>query len=189
MEPRHKFAFALILASFCLLVPGIFQPIFSISLTTNIDAGIAKVDGKVLDQSRSILGTVADLYKSDRNLVATLIFCFSVVVPVLKGVLLIMVLLSKNFQLQKKFFGFVQAIGKWSMADVFVVAISLVFLATDQDQQASHHQVSFMGMKLGVKITTDMVSSLGPGFYYFLSYCILSLGTLHLIRLKPSESK
>ncbi len=51
--------------------------------------------------------------------------------------------------------GFVKAVGKWSMADVFVVALLLTFLSLSGD-----------GL-------TD--ARLGTGFYFFAGYVLLSL--------------
>ena len=62
--------------------------------------------------------------------------------------------------IHKKWFGsFVLNLSKWSMADVFVVAMFLGFLA-------------FENMQAG--ITT--YSNICIGLYFFLSYCLLSIG-------------
>jgi uncharacterized paraquat-inducible protein A len=58
-------------------------------------------------------------------------------------------------------------ISKWSMADVFVVAIIVAYLAANATQQ------------------TETLFSLNaqfmPGFFYFLSYCILSIASAQLL--------
>ena len=49
----------------------------------------------------------------------------------------------------------VHAIGKWSMADVFVVAVLLAMLALGRDPATR--------------------AATGPGLYFFAGYCLLAL--------------
>jgi uncharacterized paraquat-inducible protein A len=56
------------------------------------------------------------------------------------------------------------AISKWSMADVFVIAIFIAYLAGNGIQES--------------RGLVDFTATLGVGFWYFLAYCLLSiLGT------------
>jgi len=74
--------------------------------------------------------------------------------------------------------GLFKAIGlvsKWSMADVFVVGILLVFLATRDQFMGAEKELTFFAMKLNVKFNTTMTSELKDGFYFFLGYCFFSL--------------
>ena len=69
----------------------------------------------------------------------------------------------------------VNLIGKWSMADVFVIGVFLAFLATENQVQENRFQVEALGAQLEVGIVTRVTSTLGPGFYFFLGYCIFSI--------------
>jgi len=145
-------ALVLILASFGALIPGIVKPVLTIdgSITLPLMGTV-----NLGSETRSIMGTIEYLYKTGNNLVASLILIFSVVVPVLKGVLLLVSLIPGRPRFKLLLLEIVRRIGKWSMADVFVVAVFLAFLAT----------ASMEVFKAKLEV----------GFYYFLTYCILSL--------------
>ena len=61
------------------------------------------------------------------------------------------------------------------MADVFVVAIFLAVLSTNHAETATQQQLAIFGFKLNFIVSSETLSALGPGFYYFTSYCLLSL--------------
>lgn len=187
MHIRNKISLVLITISFGLLVPGLTQPVFNLAVKVHVVTNFAEIDTSVVNQAKSILGTINDLYDRDRALVATLILFFSVIIPSLKGLMLIGGLLHKSEAMQRKLYEIVNAIGKWSMADVFVVAVFLVFLSTAENTSAAKEAISVFGMEIPLEIKMLMDSNLGEGFYWFLSYCILSLITLHVIK-KPKPN-
>jgi len=153
---------------------GITLPMITITLNTNVNAGIAQFNGEVINTTRSILGTAWDLYTKDKVLVGFLIFLFSVLLPIFKGFLFCFyVLKSKNSN--KKINILLSVISKWSMADVFVVAILLVFLATDGQMSVVNKSLSLFGMNLEIKLSAIMKCKLEEGFYYFLTYCLSSI--------------
>ncbi|MEE9336175.1 MAG: paraquat-inducible protein A [Granulosicoccaceae bacterium] len=121
------------------------------------------------DKTRSIIGTAQELYTSKHRLVAVLILLFSVVVPVIKGVLAAGTLLPVSDKLKDRFMMVGNALSKWSMADVFVVGIFVAYLATNGIQEE--------------KGLVDFDAQLGTGFYYFLIYCLLSIFATQLIGL------
>ena len=175
-------AFLIIFVSFGVLVPGLTQPVMAIKMKTKVDAKIKRIEMDAYDKERSILGTVQDLYEDDRVLVAFLILLFSVLVPFIKGILLLVALSFGKGNLKHQIFKFVDIIGKWSMADVFVVAVFLVFLATSDRAIGKSFDVSMLGMSLPVRVDTLMRTELRAGFYFFLSYCLLSLVGLHVVK-------
>ena len=186
MHIRNKISLLLIAVSFGLLVPGLTQPVFNLGVNVQVLSSLAEINTSVVKQSKSILGTISNLYDNDRALVATLILLFSVIVPFLKGLMLIGGILHKSEAVQRKLYEIVHAIGKWSMADVFVVAVFLVFLSTSDNTSASKEAISVFGMEIPLEIKMLMDSNIGVGFYWFLSYCLLSLITLHVIK-KPAN--
>jgi hypothetical protein len=124
---------------------------------------------EVYQQTRSIVGSVRNLYEVGSNLAATLILFFSVVVPVTKSILVSWAVLQNNPQRRARTLFFVETIAKWSMADVFAVAVIIAFLAAQASQtvQSSTSVVSF-------------TATFGPGFYWFTGYCLLSLAVQQL---------
>ena len=79
------------------------------------------------------------------------------VIPLLKISTLIFTLLFKQFHFAHHLVNFFKHLGKWSMIDVFVVAIFLVYLTSNQGE------VSRAEIQIGL--------------YFFLTYVILSMIT------------
>ncbi|MFK7857020.1 MAG: paraquat-inducible protein A [Granulosicoccus sp.] len=183
----------LLLCAYCLLYPGLTQPMLSVSGTVEkvklVDVGKQLIEespntpalvgnlvdmviegldvsGTVdaFDKTRSILGTAKELHANNHLLVAVLIVVFSVVVPVLKGLILLAVFAPLSNRIKSALLWTSNAISKWSMADVFVIAIFIAFLAGKGIQES--------------RSLVDFDAQLGMGFWYFLGYCLLSiLGT------------
>ena len=182
---RNIFSLLLTLLSFCLLVPGITLPMFHLKVTGAVNSTLANLDLNVLDQSRSILQTVKDLWIHDQLLASFLIFLFSIVVPLLKGLsLLSHILMKEASPFRKKISIFMKRIAKWSMADVFVVATFLAYLSTSGTPSESLHNMDLFGMKVKFKTLLSFSSFLGVGFYCFLAYCLSSLLAFELYRDK-----
>ncbi len=187
----------LLLLALALLIPGVTQPILSLSgtvekaklsaagidmLATRVASdsdedrrqarnmihmvagmlGLNDLQGEVavFDKTRSIWGTVTELYRSGNHLVALLVVSFSVIVPVIKILLTLSAMLVRPV-LAAKLHWCSGALSKWSMADVFVVALIISFMAGDASA----------GM--GDLVTTH--AQLGSGFWFFVGYCLLSL--------------
>ncbi|MCL1076160.1 paraquat-inducible protein A [Shewanella dokdonensis] len=127
---------------------------------------------EVFHKSRSIWGTVTELQQHGNLLVAVLVALFSVVIPALKLLLLLIsVLLPLQPGARRNLAAVTNAIAKWSMADVFVVALIISFLAGDASA----------GM--GDLVRTSANFELG--FWCFLSYCLLAIAGQFL--LKPRQ--
>ena len=166
MTKRNILALVLILISLGLLYPGLTNDI----LTLNIGAKVPLLgDFELYNESQSILKTVRTLHENDSTLVAGLILLFSVLVPVLKALILMTVLLIKNLPASSGLYRFVGLIGKWSMADVFVVGVFLAFLATKNNEAIN--------------------ANLEVGFYYFTAYCIVSIIGIQVLDIKAIEDK
>jgi hypothetical protein len=144
------------------LMVGVVAPMLTVVAQTELT-----LLGEVVFQyeSRSIIGTARHLASGGNPLVALLLFIFSVLIPVAKLLLSFIALggfAKRSKQLAMRSIRF---IGKWSMTDVFVVAILLAFLSTES------------------KTFTD--ASLGPGLYFFAGYGLLSLiGGQMLIKME-----
>lgn len=174
MLKKHV-GFALSLIAIGLFVPGIILPMFALSMDMTATVTGAGINSELLNKELSIVNTVNELWQQNRVLVAALIFIFSIVIPLMKTSLLAYVYFIKNLKRQQFLAKCVAAIGKWSMADVFVVAVFLAVLSTNHTDSVEQHQLSFFGMQLAFEVSTQTLSHVGHGFYYFTGYCLLSL--------------
>ncbi|MCP4493824.1 MAG: paraquat-inducible protein A [Gammaproteobacteria bacterium] len=191
----NKFGILLMLIAIGLLIPGVTKPILILAGTVDraemVELGMQaladnpdvpdimlsltgqlvkqldiKGDMRAYDKTRSIIGTVDELYNSRQYLVAFLIALFSIVVPTTKSVLMVVSALFKN-RLGQISESITRLISKWSMADVFVVAVIVAFLAANATQQTEE--------------LFSLTAEFGEGFYYFLGYCLLSILSMQLM--------
>jgi ABC-type sugar transport system permease subunit len=156
-----------------LLILGLFYPMLSIELNALIDAGVAKFENTVFSESRSIIETSRHLWAREKYLVSLLIFIFSVILPLAKNLLFFRVIHNPLYRRGRKL---ISLISKWSMVDVFVIALFLAFLATDGQGHIKTHQATVFGMRLNIKVLAQMSAELKIGFYFFLSHCLLLMG-------------
>ncbi|MDD9950388.1 MAG: paraquat-inducible protein A [Zetaproteobacteria bacterium] len=182
-------AFLMSMLSLLLLFPGLCQPILTVMVGGDVQAGgFAHFSLPNLNQTRSILGTVQHLWGNERRLVAFLIFMFSVFIPAFKAILtMVCFLYFRGTALARNGMRWVAMISKWSMCDVFIVAVFLVFLTTGQQPALNSHALQLMGMKIDVQVGIRMHSTLGPGFYYFTTYCLLSILSSQLMYWAESK--
>jgi paraquat-inducible protein A len=199
---RNRISIFLTVLSFFFLVPGIYLSMLSVSTSGSINAGLPHVESnfigmksqsgtdqkhiniKIFDTTRSILKTVRDLWQRDYFFVSSMIFLFSVLVPFVKGFSLLLVYFGKSLPTRKKLFNFIKSIGKWSMCDVYIVAIYLCYLSTGATQTKSEKSISMMGYPIDVQVMAGMHAQLHIGFWCFLTYCLLSLTALQLYKFE-----
>jgi Paraquat-inducible protein A len=139
-------------------------------ITPQLTAALAKGEEiEVYQQTRSIVSSVQRLYEVGSPVPATLILLFSVIVPLGKGLLVAWAMFLRSGAWRSRVLHFVELIAKWSMADVFVVALFIAFLAAQASQTPP-----------GDPSATPLVAFtayFGPGFYWFAAYCLFSLAT------------
>lgn len=152
----------LVMISVITLILGITLPMISIAASTEI-WGVGNVILK--SETKSIMGTIKSLWLA-MPFIAILITLFSIVTPAAKSLMLILAHVFPNGRSHS----ILHHVGKWSMADVFVVAIFISYFALDQ------------------KNLTD--ANLGWGLWFFLTYCLLSMAiSVMLGRLPPERLK
>lgn len=118
-------------------------------------------------ETKSIVGIILNLFESNVFL-AVLLVTFSVIIPILKLSFTVFLLISKKNSSNNFLLFLVHNIGKWSMVDVFSMSIIVAMLTFDN---------------LRIKIfSTD--GTLLMGFYFFLSYGLLSIFTTYFLRQK-----
>jgi hypothetical protein len=135
-------------------------------LSKALQEGVDNVE--VYQQTRSIVSAVRQLYEVGSPLPATLILLFSVVVPLTKAALVAAALYLRSATARVRTLHFVEAIAKWSMADVFAVALFIVFLAAQASQQPPGESAPPL---------LAFTAQFGPGFYWFAAYCVFSLAS------------
>jgi uncharacterized paraquat-inducible protein A len=172
---QKHLGFALTVVALGLFVPGILLPMFYLSMDMNIAISGADINSSLVNKELSIVNTVTELWEQNRYLVSALIFVFSILIPVIKTSALGYVFFAQSQRIRLQLARFISAIGKWSMADVFVVAVFLAVLSTNHAESAEQHQLSFFGMSIGFEISSRTMSMVGDGFYYFVGYCLLSI--------------
>lgn len=163
LEKRNIPGLIVLLVSLGMLIPGLYLDL--ITLDISFDAILGRLE--VYNETRSILGTISDLFDNDNAFVGFLILFFSVIVPVLKAIALLLVVSMPNLPARPRILRFVNLISKWSMADVFVVGVFIAFLSLQSNKNVS--------------------AELHEGFFWFLGYCLLSILAAQMIRVKEAD--
>lgn len=207
---HRVFPVIVIFISLVLLVPGVTQPILSISGTiekseltlAGVDhlansfsddsagsgsargmismisdmLGLNEIEGEVevFQKTRSIWGTIEELYRSGNVPVSALVMLFSIVIPALKLSVMLLLQFSVSKKAELHLNRFIGLISKWSMADVFVVALLVSFMAGNAS--------AGMGELLRTTANFEV------GFYYFTAYCIFSIFSTYLVS-RPGRVK
>lgn len=120
-------------------------------------------------ESKSVFSALGTLFASGNWFIATLISMFSIVLPIVKtGVSMLALQSSKPGWVQRMALT-IRAIGKWSMADVFVIAIFIAYFAIGSDDFSD--------------------ATAGLGLYFFAMYCLLSQIVTYYLLATPNEAK
>jgi paraquat-inducible protein A len=159
-----ELAIAMLVVSLVALALGLSMPVLTIVASQNLP-----VLGSTVFQyeSKGILSAAHTLYARDQVVLAGLLFFFSVVLPVAKTISLIVISVLKDLRFAGLVARVFSTIGKWSMTDVLVVAMLVVFFAS------SRHSV------------TEAVVE--PGLYFFVAYVLLSLVASVLIERRVRD--
>jgi hypothetical protein len=105
--------------------------------------------------TKSIIGTIEKLFLQHNYIIAVLVLAFSIIIPFIKSIVILLYGFLKESGLGKNIIKIIDKLGKWSMADVFIVALLVVFFSTKQDINSA------------LKIES--------GLYFFLGYVLLSM--------------
>lgn len=182
--PLHKPFFVLsVILGLITLVIGLMAPMIEIDARIKelnfllVGKPLVFNDQVIFYQSKSILDVVHILIatgKADSIFVGTLILIFSVIFPITKLICTEVYLLGNEKMRANKllnFFAFKS--GKWSMADVMVVAIFMAYIGFKGilDSQMDHLNVKTKNL---ATIATNE-TSLQPGVILFVWYVIFGL--------------
>lgn len=187
-----------VVVALCLLFPGITKPVLTIEgnidksklaqagiemLAEEGDGrtrsmlmmfsnmlGLDKLEGEIsaYNKTQSILGTVQELASNNNLFVAALVGLFSIVIPSLKLLLQLLYCCLPLNGLKQKLGLVICALSKWSMVDVFVIALIVTYLAGNAHGKSGELLV--------------MNTQFGEGFWYFSAYCIFAIIASNLIK-------
>ncbi|MDG1262290.1 MAG: paraquat-inducible protein A [Flavobacteriales bacterium] len=170
------------ITAFVLLVAGIALPMIDIEATIAsfsfllIGEPVTFENQVLFFQSKSILEVVGILIqRGDAALavVAILIFSFSILIPLLKLTFSFIALVRKKAPTSKVGQFIVFKSGKWSMADVMVVALFMAYIGFSGVINSQLTQLERASGTLEVFTTNN--STLQLGFYLFTAYSIVGL--------------
>lgn len=165
-----------------LLLTGLSLPMIDIEATISsfsfklVGEPVVFKDQVLFFQSKSILQVVWILLKNGgigMVLVALLVFTFSVLFPIAKIMASLLSILRNRPPSGGLHRFLVFKSGKWSMADVMVVAIFMSYIGFNGVINSQLTQLAaFSG---NVELFTTNNSVLQSGFYLFTAYCIIGL--------------
>ncbi len=156
-DPDRFWRHVLLISALCLLV-GLVAPMMQMTAHKELPV-LGDVVFKY--EAKSIYSTVKSLFAHGSLIIAGLIVVFSILTPLLKMAVVAMNLFKVAPSLHKKAHELIHLLGKWSMADVFVVAILISIFALDTQNFT--------------RAETDL------GVYFFAAYCLLSLLVTHAV--------
>jgi uncharacterized paraquat-inducible protein A len=104
-----------------------------------------------------------------------------VIVPFGKATLVAWAMFVPSAAVRRRTLAFVETIAKWSMADVFVVALFIAYLAARASQAPSQGPDAAPAL-------IAFTAHFGPGFYWFAAYCLFSLASQQIsVRLAAAS--
>jgi hypothetical protein len=150
----QEYTFLGAVLAFITLFFGLISPLLMVTIHKEVEY----LGDIVLSfESKGVIGSIMKLFESGDIVVALVILIFSVIVPLLKVGSLLFISIFVEHQFAEKIVKFFKAIGKWSMVDVFVVAVFLVYLTANKGN-----------------VTRAEVE---VGLYFFLAYVLVSMLT------------
>jgi hypothetical protein len=109
-------------------------------------------------QSKSVDSIIDLLFKDKNYAVAWSLLCFSIIFPLFKIILTLLLIYIPKLRTIPAFAMVLSIIGKWSMADIFVAAVFLAYF-------------SFHNMNAGIETSSQSLM----GLDFFLGYAIISI--------------
>jgi hypothetical protein len=158
---RRAVLFALTVVSVAFFLIGILAPAQVIWTAPSIGLASGQLNFVLQHQVRGIAAIIWELLTKGHWIVGGLLLLFSILTPLTKAGLTFFVTASRSTRVNFIVGEVLHAIGKWSMADVFVAGILLSLFA------------------LKAQDATKSIPCLG--LYFFIGYCLLSMTTTELL--------
>lgn len=176
---------------FGLLVSGLFIPMIEIDARIQVmnfsllGEQITFRDQVLYYRSKSILEVVRHMLEQDKwdvFFVGFLVLLFSVLFPLSKLICTLIYLYQTKHRDNRIVQFMVFKTGKWSMADVMVVAIFMSYIGFSGILTEQLKQIETFSSQLDI-MTTNM-SALQTGFFFFTSFALISLLVAHKLQYK-----
>jgi len=148
----QAFTVTVSLAALIALAGGLLIPIMMMSIHKEVQY---LGDVVLTMESKGVLGSIGKLFENSDYIVGGALLLFSIILPSLKTLSMLFVALFINNRAAHSVVHFFKLLGKWSMADVFVVATFLVYLSGSKGEMSR--------------------AEVQMGLYFFLAYVILSM--------------
>jgi len=126
------------------------------------------------ESTRSLWATMSDLIAHDYVIVGLLIGLFGIIIPFIKIILNLIALFLASGKTRNDLLSISSVLSKWSMSDVFFMAILVSFFTVNANAQEIN--------------AIQMSARFEPGFYFFTTYCILAIAAAQLMQLWNNES-
>jgi hypothetical protein len=172
----------LIIISIAFLILGVTLPMIDIDARLNefrmaiLGNEIAFEEQFLYYQSKSILDVTRTLIQGrgiDLKIVGVLVLLFSVVIPFIKLIISGFFMYTDRLKNSKLAQSIIFYLGKWSMADVFVVAMFMAYIGFYGIITSQLTEIK--GNETGYAVETLNYSQLSPGALFFTTYCVLSI--------------
>jgi len=163
---RNIFSLFISIVAIMSLLIALFTPMLLLIVKTQdlIVVGQLSLQHEV----KTIVGVIDKLIKLGNYLLAFVLILVSIIIPFIKSIIILvhnsMRLLGHDSELAQ----IIKVLGKWSMVDVLVVAVLVVFFTTNQE------------------ITTEMI--IESGLYFFMIYIFLSMISTYEMLMVSSTS-
>jgi len=186
---------ALTVGSIFLLILGVSMPMIDIDARLNsfafnlLGQPIEFEEQVIYYQSKSIVEVTKTLWQGgswDLKLVGVLVLMFSIVFPFFKLILSGLYIITDKIRNSGFAKGVIFHLGKWSMADVFVVAIFMAYIGFYGIISAQLNGIS--RNEGGFAVETINYSRLAPGAFFFTAYTILSICISILINREDKKN-
>ncbi len=127
----------------------------------------------VFESTRSLWATLSDLVAHDYVIVGLLIGLFGIIIPFIKIMLNLIALCLASGETRNDLLKISSVLSKWSMSDVFFMAILVTFFTVNANSQEVN--------------AIQMSARFESGFYFFAIYCVLAIAASQLMQLWNDE--
>jgi len=181
---------------FILLLIGIALPMIEIDARISdisldvMGENVSFKDQGLFYKSKSILEVIRLMMTQggiDLLIVGFFIFVFSVLFPIAKLLASTLLTIKNHLASNKVIHFLVHKTGKWSMADVMVVAIFMAYIGFSGILTEQLDHIENMSLKIDVLTTNE--SKLQVGFYAFTAFAVISLLTTSKLKQFIEKSK
>ena len=178
-------------------------------LATGLSLPMIEIDARISEMNFSLLGETIEFHnqilyyknksiievvevmitqnKFDLIAVGSLVLLFSVIFPLSKLITSMFYVYFKKFRQSSLVKFIIFRTGKWSMADVMVLAIFMAFIGFSGILREQLQQIEVTSPTMDLLTTNE--SRLQVGFYAFLSFAILGLLISHRLQYSFIEEK